>query len=124
MAGCTIAFRKSIRRCQAGSFTIMATAHLRMSASSQALLVNWGKYGAWSQPISIMMDTWISLSPMTPSGIFFLRIAGMGLDSADYDQDGFMDLFVANLDREMYSLYRNNRDATFDDEAGATGIAT
>jgi enediyne biosynthesis protein E4 len=50
--------------------------------------------------------------------------SGMGLDSADYDQDGFMDLFVANLDREMYSLYRNNHDSTFDDEAGGTGIAT
>jgi hypothetical protein len=50
--------------------------------------------------------------------------SGMGLDSADYDQDGFMDLFVANLDREMYSLYRNNHDSTFDDQAGATGIAS
>jgi len=50
--------------------------------------------------------------------------SGMGLDSADYNQDGFMDLFVANLDREMYSLYRNNHDSTFDDEAGATGIAS
>jgi enediyne biosynthesis protein E4 len=50
--------------------------------------------------------------------------SGMGVDSADYDQDGFMDLFVANLDREMYSLYRNNHDATFDDEAGVTGIGT
>ena len=49
--------------------------------------------------------------------------SGMGLDSADYDQDGFMDLFVANLDREMYSLYRNNHDSTFDDQAGSTGIA-
>jgi len=33
-----------------------------------------------------------------------------------------MDLFVANVDREMYSLYRNNRDNTFDDDALATGI--
>src|SRR5271169_7037130 len=49
--------------------------------------------------------------------------SGMGVDSADYDQDGFMDLFVANLDREMYSLYRNNYDETFDDNAGPTGIA-
>jgi len=47
----------------------------------------------------------------------------MGVDSADYDQDGFMDLFVSNLDREMYSLYRNNADQTFDDVAGPTGIA-
>jgi hypothetical protein len=50
--------------------------------------------------------------------------SGMGLDSADYDQDGFMDLFVSNLDREMYSLYRNNHDSTFDDQAGSTGIAS
>jgi hypothetical protein len=48
--------------------------------------------------------------------------SGMGVDSADYDQDGFMDLFVANLDRELYSIYRNNRDETFDDQAGPTGI--
>lgn len=50
--------------------------------------------------------------------------SGMGVDSADYDQDGFMDLFVANLDREMYSLYRNNHDETFDDHAEPTGIGT
>jgi hypothetical protein len=49
--------------------------------------------------------------------------SGMGVDSADYDQDGWMDLFVANVDREMYSLYRNNRDESFDDRADATGIA-
>ena len=49
--------------------------------------------------------------------------SGMGVDSADFDQDGWMDLFVANVDREMYSLYRNNRDESFDDQAGGTGIA-
>ena len=49
--------------------------------------------------------------------------SGMGVDAADYNQDGWMDLFVANIDREMYSLYRNNKDETFDDEAMATGIA-
>lgn len=49
--------------------------------------------------------------------------SGMGVDSADFDQDGFMDLFVANLDHEMYSLYRNNHDETFDDNAGPAGIA-
>ena len=34
-----------------------------------------------------------------------------------------MDLFVANIDHEMYSLYQNNHDETFDAEAGPTGIA-
>ena len=39
------------------------------------------------------------------------------------DQDGWMDLFVANIDQEIYSLYRNNHDETFDDHgAGPTGI--
>ena len=48
--------------------------------------------------------------------------SGMGVDAADFDQDGWMDLFVANIDHEMYSLYRNNKDETFDDVAMPTGI--
>jgi hypothetical protein len=48
--------------------------------------------------------------------------SGMGIDSADVNQDGWMDLFVANIDHEMYSLYHNNHDETFDDQALATGI--
>ncbi len=38
--------------------------------------------------------------------------SGMGVDSADYDQDGWMDLFVDNVDQEMYSTYHNNHDET------------
>jgi hypothetical protein len=49
--------------------------------------------------------------------------SGMGVDSADFDQDGWMDLFVTNLDHEFYGLYRNRRDESFDDKASATGIA-
>jgi enediyne biosynthesis protein E4 len=48
--------------------------------------------------------------------------SGMGVDSADLDQDGWQDLFVTNVDQEMYSLYRNNRDVTFQDMAGPTGL--
>jgi hypothetical protein len=48
--------------------------------------------------------------------------SGMGVDSADYNADGRQDLFVSNVDQEMYSLYRNNGDLTFDDMAGALGI--
>jgi hypothetical protein len=48
--------------------------------------------------------------------------SGMGLDSADFNQDGFMDLFVANIDMERFAIYQNNHDETFDDQAGPTGI--
>lgn len=33
--------------------------------------------------------------------------SGMGVDAVDYDGDGWEDLFVANIDHEMFSLYRN-----------------
>jgi enediyne biosynthesis protein E4 len=49
--------------------------------------------------------------------------SGMGCDSADVDQDGWMDLFVANIDQEMYSLYRNTGQETFIDVAHKHGIA-
>ena len=48
--------------------------------------------------------------------------SGMGVDSADFNQDGWMDLFVSNLDREIFAIYKNNHDETFDDVATATGI--
>jgi hypothetical protein len=48
--------------------------------------------------------------------------SGMGVDAADFDQDGWMDLFVANIDQEIFSLYRNNGDGTFEDVAMPAGI--
>jgi len=48
--------------------------------------------------------------------------SGMGVDSADFDQDGWQDLFVTNVDQEMYSIYHNVRDGSFDDLAGPLGI--
>lgn len=50
--------------------------------------------------------------------------SGMGVDGADYDQDGWMDLFVSNVDHEMFSLYHNNKDETFSDLAASDGIGT
>jgi hypothetical protein len=48
--------------------------------------------------------------------------SGMGVDSADFNEDGWMDLFVANIDEEIFSLYQNNKDLTFDDVAMPLGI--
>jgi enediyne biosynthesis protein E4 len=49
--------------------------------------------------------------------------SGMGVDAADLDDDGLEDLFVANIDGEMYSLYRNQGDERFADVAQEQGIA-
>jgi len=49
--------------------------------------------------------------------------SGMGVDSADFDQDGLADLFVANVDQETFSLYRNLGDETFQDTGHHHGIA-
>jgi hypothetical protein len=48
--------------------------------------------------------------------------SGMGVDAADYDQDGWIDLFEANVDQEMYSLYHNEKDEGFTDVANPNGI--
>ncbi|HTV16668.1 MAG TPA: CRTAC1 family protein [Acidobacteriaceae bacterium] len=50
--------------------------------------------------------------------------SGMGVDAADYDQDGWMDLFVTNVDHEMYSLYHNNHQGGFDDVSLRTPIGS
>ncbi len=50
--------------------------------------------------------------------------SGMGVDAADFDGDGWQDLFVANIDQELFSLYRNEKDLTFTDQAGEIGQAT
>ena len=48
--------------------------------------------------------------------------SGMGVDAADYDQDGWIDLFEANVDQEMYSLYHNDKNEVFSDISNPNGI--
>ena len=50
--------------------------------------------------------------------------SGMGVDAGDFDGDGWQDLFVANIDQELFSLYRNQKDLTFLDEPGEIAPAT
>ena len=63
-----------------------------------------------------------------PAGVAFSDAgkprSGMGVDSADYDGDGWQDLFVANIDLEFFSLYHNQKDLTFTDDAGEIAPAT
>ena len=44
------------------------------------------------------------------------------MDSADYDNDGWMDLFVANIDEEIFALYRNHHDGSFENVSMPAGI--
>src|SRR4029077_17180315 len=47
---------------------------------------------------------------------------GMGLAFADYENDGFADVFVSNDTFENY-LFHNNRDSTFTNVAMLAGVA-
>src|SRR5712671_4997981 len=48
--------------------------------------------------------------------------AGMGIDAADVDGDGWQDVYITHLDFELNRLYRNNQNGTFDDYTYRSGI--
>ena len=48
--------------------------------------------------------------------------AGMGVDAADLDGDGWLDVYVTHLDFELNRLYHNNHDETFDDDTYSSGL--
>jgi enediyne biosynthesis protein E4 len=49
--------------------------------------------------------------------------AGMGVDFADYDNDGWPDIFINDLAKQKYALFHNNKGASFDYVSGPLGMA-
>ncbi|HTT61661.1 MAG TPA: CRTAC1 family protein [Bryobacteraceae bacterium] len=82
------------------------------------LYVNRGRgpNGAWKWD-EIALDAGVAFSENGKAR------SGMGVDAADVYNRGWQDLFVANVDQEMFSLYENNKDETFQDVAPLQGIA-
>ena len=50
--------------------------------------------------------------------------AGMGVDFADYYNDGLPDLLVTDLGNQRYALYKNNGDGSFTYASFSSGIGT
>src|SRR5216683_2435163 len=49
--------------------------------------------------------------------------AGMGVDFADYNNDGWPDIVVTDLANQRYALYQNNGDGTFTYMSSRSGLA-
>jgi enediyne biosynthesis protein E4 len=49
--------------------------------------------------------------------------AGMGIDAADVDGDGWLDIYITHLDFELSRLYHNDQNGTFTDDTYRSGIA-
>ena len=48
--------------------------------------------------------------------------AGMGIDVGDYDNDGYMDIFITTLSNETYPLYHNDRELSFTYATNSAGV--
>ena len=78
------------------------------------LFMNRGK-GKWEE-IGLVAEVGFSANGQPRSG--------MGVDAADVDGDGWQDLFVANVDQEMFSLYKNDGKESFSRRrARSNGVA-
>lgn len=77
------------------------------------LFMNRGK-GQWEE-VGLAAEVAFSESGQARSG--------MGVDAFDINGDGWQDLFVANVDQEMFSLYQNNKNESFSDTAHKHSVA-
>jgi hypothetical protein len=77
------------------------------------LFMNRGK-GQWEE-IALAAEVGFSQNGQARSG--------MGVDAADINGDGWDDLFVANVDQEMFSLYENQKTESFADAAHKHSVA-
>jgi len=50
-------------------------------------------------------------------------MSGMGVTAADYDGDGWLDIFRSNFSDERETLYRNRGQGEFDDATATAGLA-
>src|SRR5207253_5003945 len=57
-----------------------------------------------------------------PAGLFDPTSKGLGVTMLDFDNDGWMDLFVAN-DTQPNKLYRNRGNGTLPDDGVSAGVA-
>jgi hypothetical protein len=48
--------------------------------------------------------------------------AGMGIAAADYDNDGYLDVFITTLSNETYPLYHNDHDLSFTYATTSAGV--
>jgi hypothetical protein len=48
--------------------------------------------------------------------------AGMGVDFADYDNDGLPDVVITDLSNQMYALYKNSGDGSFSYDSFTSGL--
>src|SRR5207247_84102 len=48
--------------------------------------------------------------------------AGMGVDFADYNNDGLCDLVITDLANQVYALYQNNGDGSFNYTSYTSGL--
>src|ERR1700686_5192326 len=76
--------------------------------------------------------TWVHENAMSPSR-YLPEALGPGCAFLDYDNDGWMDIFLVNSGPSDFwkpskpvrnALYRNNRDGTFTDVTEKAGVAT